>query len=507
VGSRDEPVDRFVSRRGDPAAAARTQRDRAVYAVAGVALLVYALHGFQGRLVRDVAIYSYGAQQVVDGVPPYVGILNRAGPLAHLLPAAGVVGARLAGISDLLGMRLLFLLFAVASVCAVYGLTRTLFGSPLAGVAAAATFLSFHGFIRYAAYGPREKTPMVLFVVSALIAMTNRRWAVGGACFSLATLVWQPAAVVGALVVATALVGLPAPERRPALVRIVVGGLVPALACLVYFARAGALSELFDAFLFINLQYTPTDPLTDGFERKWGRLVRGYGASRWGLFVGVPAFALAAAAALRTRSWRSQPGLGIVMTGVAAVAAVLWTVRDFQSWPDAFLVLPFAAVGVGGLARLAMVSLPRGRGQALVAIWSAAAVVMAATYSITNRDDGLVEQERSVAAITAQLPPGATIVSIVAPQVHVLAGTTNPTRHQTFSRGLASYVEDTWPGGLRGYAADMHELRPAAFATRGPRAPDWADVHGHPDYRRVRGGPGWVWYIHRSVKIEQAAGG
>jgi hypothetical protein len=28
---------------------------------------------------------------------------------------------------------------------------------------------------------------------------------------------------------------------------------------------------------------------------------------------------------------------------------------------------------------------------------------------------------------------------------------TNPTRHQTFSQGRAEYVDDVWPGGLRGF--------------------------------------------------------
>ena len=101
-------------------------------------LAVFALHGTDGMLSRDLGIYAYAGQQVADGVPPYVGVLNRAGPLAHVLPGLGVVLARLVGLDDLFGIRLLYLVFAVACVVLVHLLGRDLFGSPWAGLAAAA---------------------------------------------------------------------------------------------------------------------------------------------------------------------------------------------------------------------------------------------------------------------------------------------------------------------------------------------------------------------------------
>ena len=63
--------------------------DPLVLAVGLIALTVYSLHGVRGNLTRDVGLYAYAGQQVADGVPPYLGVLNRAGPLAHAIPAAG----------------------------------------------------------------------------------------------------------------------------------------------------------------------------------------------------------------------------------------------------------------------------------------------------------------------------------------------------------------------------------------------------------------------------------
>ena len=37
-----------------------------MFLVGGVALLTYALHGFNGMLSRDLAVYSYAGQQVAE---------------------------------------------------------------------------------------------------------------------------------------------------------------------------------------------------------------------------------------------------------------------------------------------------------------------------------------------------------------------------------------------------------------------------------------------------------
>ena len=159
--------------------------------VGAVSLVTFALHGLTGTLSRDLSVYTYAGQQVVDGHPPYLGILNRAGPLAHLAPALGVGIARIVGIDDLVGARLLFMAISVLCVCTAYLLGRDLFGSPLVGLVTAATFLSFQGFIEYASNGPREKTLMMLFILLALWAMVHRRWFAAGLCVSLATLTLQ----------------------------------------------------------------------------------------------------------------------------------------------------------------------------------------------------------------------------------------------------------------------------------------------------------------------------
>jgi Dolichyl-phosphate-mannose-protein mannosyltransferase len=473
--------------------------DPLVYLIGVTALIVYALHGFDGFLKRDLAIYTYGAQQVVEGVPPYVSILNRAGPLAHLIPALGVAGARVGGFEDLLGIRLLFLVIAIAGVCAVYLLARELFASRLSGLVAASAFLSFYGFIEFATNGPREKTPMVLFLTLALLAVAKRWWFFAGFSLSIATLIWQPAVLVGLTAAITTIIALQSSERLRTLVRVVVGGLVPAVACIVYFAIAGALKEFIDAFLLINAKYTVADPLLTRFEKKWATMEWAYGFSLWVMLVGLAVLAILTFLALRRGGWRAPARIPVAAVGAASFVAIAWSFRDFNSWPDAFVLLPMAAVGIGGIARGLTQRLPAAAALTLSVTAAVAGVAIAVTYSTTRANDRLELQRAAVSAMLERVPSDPSIQSIGAPEPLVLSRSTNPTRHQTFTRGLAPYVNDTWPGGLRGFARWVGRQEPMIIAMGNNRIPWWLRRTLEREYLRAGRAPGWVWYAHRSV--------
>ncbi len=464
------------------------------------ALIVYALHGFDGVLTRDLGVYSYAGQQVADGVPPYVGILNRAGPLAHLIPAIGVAGARVGGFDDLLGMRLLFMIIAAACVCLVYLLGRDLFESTLAGLAAAAAFLSFSGFIEYASNGPREKTPMVLFLLCALLAVARQRWFAAGLCVSLATLTWQPVFLVGLTAALVALTGLPRSERIPALVRIVVGGVVPASICLLYFALVGALQEFVDAFLLIPARYSVPVPFTSDIAKNWSGLQNGYGVSLWAMIVGLGALAVITFAATRRERRRRDPAaISVVAIGAGSFAGLAWTLHDFNGWPDAFVLLPLAAVGIGGLAKELIERLSQTGAISLTVAWVVVAGAVAVTYSVTERDHGLELERDSVRAVLAHLPPDASILSIEAPQALVLSGKTNPTGYQMVAGGMGQYIDDTWPGGLLGFSAWIGREQPTIIALRKGQVPLWIAGTLRTEYLRVGRVPDWIWYVRRSV--------
>jgi len=474
--------------------------DPLVYILAFAALIVYVLNGFDGGLTRDLAIYSYSAQKVADGVPPYLGILNRAGPLAHLIPAIGVAGARVAGFDDVLGMRLLFMLFAIASVSVTYVLGHEFFESRLAGLAASTALLSFQGFITYATTGPREKTLMVFFLLCCLLGLAKRKWFAAGASISLAALVWQPALLVGLAAFGVTVAALRSGERTPALVRFAVGGLVPAALCTIYFAAVGALREFVDAYLLINARYTIPSPLWGkNLATKWAAVQEGYGVTLWAIGVGLAALFSLAVVAIRRQGWRASAHTSEVVLVATVLVGLGWSVRDFNSWPDAFVLLPMAALGVGAVTRELARRLPATAALAVTLTWVVAAVVMAVTFSVTHRSHGLEKQRRAVEAMLAQLPPGASLLSIEAAQPLVLSRSTNPTRYQTFGRGLGNYVDDTWPGGLAGFADWVRQERPTVISIRSARSHPWLRETLDAEYRRRGRAPKWVWFVHRSV--------
>src|SRR3954468_7955657 len=80
-----------------------------------VAALLYTQFSIEGNLSRDEAIYTYGGQQLVEGVPVYEGIFDPKPPLPTFLTAAGVGVARAAGQDELVALRYEFLLFSLLS--------------------------------------------------------------------------------------------------------------------------------------------------------------------------------------------------------------------------------------------------------------------------------------------------------------------------------------------------------------------------------------------------------
>ena len=464
-----------------------------------VAGTVYLLHGFDGALTRDLGVYSYGGQQVADGVPPYAGIFNRTGPLAQLIPGIGVVAARVVGIDDLLGMRILFLLISIACVGLAYVAGRDLFRSRLAGVATAGTLLSFHGFIQYASYGPREKTAMVLFLLAALLALTRRHWWTTGFFIALATLTWQPVFFVGlAAALAAVLVGEPRGRRLRALLRVGVGGLVPTVVTIATYAVVGDLRLFVDDFLLINVRYASQSGFLTYPASSWHHLASGYGASLWLLLAGLVALPCIAVGRLLRKGDHRDPRMGAVVgAAVATLVGVVWSLRAFNDWPDAFVLLPVAALGVGGVVDALAQRTSRRTVMMATAILASVTTVMALTYSIGSRDDRLQHQQESVAT-ALRLFPHAHILSIEAPQPLVIAHQRNHSLYQVFANSTTRYLDKTWPGGIAGYARWVARHAPTFIAV-GNVAPEWLTPMLDRAYRRVGRAPGFIWYIRVGV--------
>lgn len=472
-------------------------------ALAIVSGVLFWLRGFEGVLTRDLALYTYAGQQVADGVPPYVGVMNRSGPLAHLVPGAGAWLGDLLGVDDLLAVRVTMLVVSTLVVWATYVLGREVFGSRMVGASAALFVATMPAMILYAAGGPRDKTIMMLFLVLSLVATVRGRWTWAGVCLALATLTWQPAFLPGVATVAVA--ALLAPGRRAAaLLRVALAGIVTTLVFVVGFALAGALPEALDGFIRIHLTATYQPGLTEDLEATWEAFAEAFGFATYPLLAGLVALPLVTLPSLwRLAGRRADPSqrtgdVALVAATAGEIVGLVWSYRTFNGWADALVLVPYAALGLAGVLALVLRALPRRAGAAVAVAACLGLLVGGLDHALDDHEPVLRAQRAEVAAVLDVLPD-ATMVSIEAPQPLVLAHRVNPSPHQMFRLGLETYVDDTWPGGLAGYAAWISTHRPDIVAVGAGARYDWLMPTLDADYVEVGTATGWYWYVARDL--------
>jgi hypothetical protein len=488
----------------EPGTSSRWWRIDLLIPLVGVgALVVYGFRGFRGYLGGDLGLYVYAGQQFADGVPPYVGVLTRVGPLAQMIPGLGVLLARGLGISDVLGARILLCLVSVAAICLTYVLGRAVFSSRLIGLATAAAMLSFGGFNTYATNGPREKTPMVLFVICVLWAVHGRRWMTAGVFVSLAALCWQPAFLVGIAAGVTGIL-LDRGNRRRGLLRFAGGGAIPAALCVMYFAAVGAFSEFISGFLLINARYTEADSFFLEPRHDLQVMHHAYGLSLGAFCVGFAATLLSGLVALLSRRrTRDSENAFLITSAVAAVVGTVWTFGAYNNWPDLFVLLPFAALGIGATFSTLRRHLPVNVTVTAGLVWVVTATFFATQFSMSQSSHPLDREQRSVDTVVDDLPPNATFLSLNAPQVLVLAGETNPTRYQRLGHGLDDYMDDKFPQGLQGFGRWIARESPTVIVMHNKPKP-WL----RPTLRQyvlVGKARTWSWYLNRAVGPETIA--
>lgn len=480
-----------------------TATDPLILVVGLVSLVVYVLHGFDKALGRDLGLYMYGGQRLLEGDPPYVGVLNRAGPLAHALPAVGIGAGRLLGVGDIHGARVFFMLLAVACVCLVYVVVRDLTRSRSAAVIAATAFLGFEGFLDLATNGPREKTAMVLFLLAALLAVVHRRWATAGVMIALGTLTWQPVFFVAVVVAVVA--ALLAPNGRlRALLRILVAGAATSALVLFYYAVNGALHTFFEGFVLINAQYTRQPSPWKHPGRAWTDLQDGFGPSLWVIVLGLVAIPVIAIVSSR-RAWRTRDVAATtwVALGVGWLAGVLWSSTAFNYWPDIFVLLPLAAIGVGGAAAFA---LRRLNLKATLAVTTALAVIgvaYATDFSVTTRSHEIERQRTAIARVLRVGPHPWTALSVQAPEVLVMTHHQNLSPYQMFDFGFTHYLDDTYPGGIAGYVAWIQKTQPTYIVMQRNIQPPWLMPWLTEHYDKVGGARQFNFWVNTATVSEQ----
>jgi 4-amino-4-deoxy-L-arabinose transferase-like glycosyltransferase len=448
-----------------------------------VAVALYSRFSIDDWLRRDESIYTYGGQQLAEGVPVYKGIFDPKTPLSSMLIGAGVAIARAVGTDELHLVRIEFFLFACLTVAAVYVLALWLWDSVLAGIVAAVTFAAFRGFAIDALGGPDAKTPGMFFAVLSMALLVRRRWFWGAFAGSLAFLVWQPLGVYVPVAVLGVLVTAAPGERWRRLGGALAGAVIPLAAVTLYFLIAGALPQFIETAVTFPLTGVQRghETLHEHFDVIADTVAGDYGKTQVLFWAG-----LVALFGLVVPRWRGRDG-GALRRAIADpyvfvvitsfVLLLLFSLRDFQGYPDLYPLLPYSALGVGGVAAVLVGLLARrslGRVAAVGAL-VASAVLVGLTwhwYSIPeSRDTALVRQRGDAAAIERMLNPGETLYALGDPTILVLTKRRNPSRFIYLGSGVSEWVVKHTPGGMAGWEARIRASDPAVVVIAGWEGP------------------------------------
>jgi hypothetical protein len=413
---------------------------------------------------------------MAKGVPPYVSLFNHTGPLSPLIAGAATVVGRALRVDDVLAVRVAFLALSALAVVAVFWLAATLFGSYSVGLLSAIVMMGLEGFARDAGSGPRAKTSMVLFEVLCLLFTARRNWFCAGLFGSLALLVWQPAGIfaVTAVVVAC-LQSARGRERSSSLARAVAGTLLPIILVSGYFFYKNAFVELVNSAVLFNLFYVERVPTTliQHLANPIAAVYRSYP-------LGVLPIVLGFLSMVALYVWRlseNERSISKLMAAdrfaaflVSFAAMVVWSLVDFQSGPDLFVLLPYVAIGFGWLLHLSfgqmmeLLQVGQAARRAVLAGLCVILVMAEAGYYRKTREEGLREQRRLARQIEGEFGSDCRVVSISSPEMLVLLDKTNPNRYVFIASGIDNLIDATEAGGFEGWLRQLEAYEAPVIA-------------------------------------------
>ena len=437
-----------------------------------ISLFVYTRYGFSGRLGFDEGLSAYGAGQLTQGVPPYVSVFVIKGPMSMFVLASAILLGDVAGIDQVLSMRIAGLIASCLSALFIYFLGVELFRGKRAGVLIALTFLTFYTFGRYASSGPRAKTFMVTFLILALWLAARRKWFLAGFAGALAALVWQPTAVLPALTFFAAMLqgDVNGGRRIRSGLAVAAGVALPLGATTAYFAATGTLREAIDATVLFNVKYLDRGAasLLDHIFGPMRLSVLGY-PGQW-LIILVGSLMILELVFRRVgRAGGIRPFIAGDRFAVLLLSFplfVLWSLIDFGSPTDLFVLLPYFSIGFGwflhqGVDAVTAVATPAPWQRAVFECLLCLAMIVAAGYPLEIAEpDVLSEQRQAVREIESLLGDDGVLLTLHAPEVLVLMGRANLTRYLYLVGGADRYVDDYEEDGFDGWMSRLEHLEP-----------------------------------------------
>ncbi|HMG36121.1 MAG TPA: DolP-mannose mannosyltransferase [Blastocatellia bacterium] len=295
----------------------------------------------------DSAGYDYIAQCILRGQLPYRDVIDIKAPGSMYLSAVAMAVGRLAGVSDVLSVRL-FQSLLVGLLCGLILLiARFYFRNTQLGLIAAVAPLIAMKFAEWMVVGTQPKLPMIIFgVLTLLFIAVNRPW-LAGASAMLACLCWQP----GLMFLGVAVLIFSNYLRRwkdGAALKVVSGAAIPLLVVLGYFYARGALGDLWAWTITFNYSVfrpeTQRTPLR-ALHHMWTVISRVYGADTYIWLTAAVGLVVYIGTRVYTRMKRG--GDDLPFKDALAIPPLIYfafCILNMQGGPDLIPFIPFVAI-------------------------------------------------------------------------------------------------------------------------------------------------------------------
>lgn len=229
----------------------------------------------------DDAIWDYIAQSIVRGQVPYRDVIENKAPGAGYLSAAMIEAGKLAGVPDVIAIRIGYVGLAGLLCVLTFLVAEVYLDSRLAATIAFLVPLLSTDFAVMLISGTRPKLPMIVFGLATLLLIAKDKPFWAGLCSMLSCLCWQPGLLfTGAafLIFSKYLTSW----RDGRALKVLAGAAVPLFAIISYFFLIGALDQLWKATIDYNVRvYMPEGNLGAGVavSRLWHLIEKAMGTS------------------------------------------------------------------------------------------------------------------------------------------------------------------------------------------------------------------------------------
>jgi hypothetical protein len=432
----------------------------------------------------DNAIWDYISQSIARGQVPYRDVIENKAPGAGYLSALVMTAGRLAGMQDVIAVRLFYVLLAGLLCTLTYLVAEIYLGSRLAATIAFLIPLMSKDLALMLISGTRPKLPTILFGLTTLLLISKNKAFWAGFCSMLACICWQP----GLLFTGTAVLIFSkylTSWRDHRALKVLLGASVPLAVVFSYFYWASALNELWTCTIDYNYRvYLPEGNMgpSVALARLWFLINEVMGPNI--IWVKLSALGLLAFAIerlwmkLKVRSAFSDAGLYKDALLIPPLVYLIFRTINYPGLDDLIPLFPFIGIFAGffffAIARLLssirffqknLFETRLAEGLLIVPILLAMFLVLdqARKYQV-EPGRTLVDQQKAFEAITEVLTPNDKIYVHGTLEVLVLLNRPNLNRYIFLDRGKDDYLASKLSGGFMGLLGEMEAEAPKVIS-------------------------------------------